>query len=98
MDDSLEPVVREVIILNREGFHSRPVMRFVDVAQRFDSDIRVTSLKNEDETVDGKSAMELMVLGATKGTTLRIAATGIDAVRAVEALVELVRNRFGTEA
>lgn len=73
-------------------------MRFVDVAQRFDSDIRVTSLKNEDETVDGKSAMELMVLGATKGTTLRIAATGIDAVRAVEALVELVRNRFGTEA
>ena len=98
MDDSLEPVVREVIILNREGFHSRPVMRFVDVAQRFDSDIRVTSLKNEDETVDGKSAMELMVLGATKGTTLRIAATGIDAGRAVEALVGLVRNRFGTEA
>ena len=72
-------------------------MKFVDVAQRFSSAIRVTSANKDEQGVDGKSAMELMTLGATQGTTLRLTVTGDDADEAVEALAELVRNRFGTE-
>jgi phosphocarrier protein len=66
----------------------------VDLAQRFSSDVRVTALSDAGETVDGKSAMELMLLGATAGTTLRIEAAGPDAKAALEALVNLVKNSF----
>lgn len=92
--ESSQQVVRDVTISNREGFHSRPVMKFVDVAQRFVADIRVVSLTKEDETVDGKSAMELMLLGAVKGTRLRITARGPDAEEAASALIALVRDHF----
>lgn len=98
MAESHEPVVREVTIVNPEGFHTRPIMKFVDLAQRFVSEIRVTSLKNEQEVVNGKSAMELMLLGATSGTTLRLQAIGADAESAVDALVALVSNRFEIDA
>jgi phosphotransferase system HPr (HPr) family protein len=70
-------------------------MKFVDVAQQFQADITVSSTKDTQKTVDGKSAMELMLLGATDGTTLRIVAIGSDAQNAVDDLVELVRTEFG---
>ena len=70
-------------------------MRFVDVAQRFVADIQVVSLAKLHETVDGKSAMELMLLGATHGTRLRVTAQGPDAEEAVNALVALVGDHFG---
>ncbi len=94
MGESQRQVVRDVTISNREGFHSRPVMKFVDVAQRFTADIQVVSLAKADETVDGKSAMELMLLGAVKGTRLRITALGSDAEQAADALVALVTDHF----
>ncbi|MEE9294471.1 MAG: HPr family phosphocarrier protein [Phycisphaerae bacterium] len=94
MAESAESVVREVTIAHHEGFHTRPVMTFVDLAQRFDAKVRVVSLNKPDEVVNGKSAMELMLLGATEGTTLRIEATGRDAHEAVEALVGLVDRCF----
>ena len=94
MAESSQHAVRDVTISNREGLHARPVMRFVDVAQRFVSDVQVVSLKKEDESVDGKSAMELMLLGAVKGTRLRITARGSDAEAAADALVALVNDHF----
>ncbi len=93
--DSPQPVVRDVTINHKEGLHTRPVMKFVDLAQQFTSEIRVTSLEKVNEMVNGKSAMELMLLGATCGTCLRIQAVGPDAKEAVQGLVELVKNRFG---
>ena len=51
----------------------------------------------EKEEVDGKSPMELMLLEATAGTTIRILACGPDAEEAATSLAGLVKNRFGTE-
>jgi len=93
MDDAPKPVVGQVTILNREGFHSRPVMRFVELAQSFNARIRVSAADGSKE-VDGKSAMELMLLGAAAGTTLRISADGPDAESAIQALAHLVKARF----
>jgi len=95
MADTNQHVVRFVTVSNREGFHSRPVMRFVDVAQRFEADIQVVSMSRQEETIDGKSAMELMLLGAVQGTRLRITACGPDAAQAADALVALVNDHFG---
>ena len=85
---------REVEIRNTEGLHMRPAMQFVDVANRFESEISVSS---GDNNVDGKSIMQMSMLAAVCGTKLKIRAEGIDAQRAVEALKELVEDKHFDE-
>lgn len=77
----------EVQIRNEEGLHMRPAMLFVDVAGRYNSDIRVS---HGPTTVDAKSIMQMTMLAATSGTMLKIRAKGNDAQQAAEALRELV--------
>lgn len=84
----------EVVIVNRQGLHARPVMRFVDLASTFSSSVRV---QRDTQEVDGKSPMEMMLLEATQGTVLRLIAQGEDAAAAVAALVGLVNDKFGED-
>jgi phosphotransferase system HPr (HPr) family protein len=87
--------VREVAVPNREGLHARPVMKFVDLANKHKAAIAVTNLsRNGRETVDGKSAMHMMLLEATQGNVLRIHAVGSDATEAVDVLAALVSAGF----
>jgi phosphocarrier protein HPr len=81
-----------VAVANEQGLHARPVMRFVDLANRFQARVIV---QREDRLVDGKNPMEMMLLEAVKGTSLEIRAQGKDAQEAVEALSKLVRSGFG---
>lgn len=85
-----------VRILNRLGLHARPAMMFVETATGFDADITVRRT-DQDEAVDGKSIMHMMVLAATLDTELEICANGSDAADAVNALVDLVGSRFSEE-
>ena len=85
---------REVTINNDFGLHFRPAMQLVDVASRFRSSVK---LVKDRQIVDGKSIMEVMMLAATKGTTLVIRAEGEDAEDAVAALEHLVQENFEEE-
>lgn len=87
-------VKREVIIVNKLGLHARAAARFVTLASRFSSDIRL--IRGERE-VNGKSIMGVMMLAATKGTQLQICAAGEDAEQALEHLANLVQQRFGED-
>ena len=69
-------------------------MRFVDLATRFRSAITVSNISGRGEKVDGKSAMQMMLLEAICGSTLRIEAQGEDAVAAADALAALVASGF----
>ena len=89
-------LVREVRILNRQGLHARPVMKFVDLTAQFSAEVRVDK-GDGTEQVDGRSAMEMMLLEATHGTSLRIMARGEDAPELLDALEELINDRFGVE-
>lgn len=91
-EDSVSRI--EVTIVNTQGLHARPVMRFVDIASQFKCDIRV---KKGEVDVDGKSPMEMMLLEAIKGTTLTLEACGDGAAKALEQLAELVNNGFGEQ-
>jgi phosphocarrier protein len=91
-----QQVTTEVAIVNRQGLHARPVMRFVDLATSFNAEVLVDK-GDGTEQVGGKSPMHMMLLAAPKGTVLRIIARGPDAARAAEALAELVRGGFGEE-
>lgn len=87
-------VEREVTVPNKQGLHARPVLRFVDLASKFNSSIRVCK---RDTAVDGKSPMEMMLLEATQGTVLKIVAEGSDCEKAVIELSRLVSDGFGEE-
>ena len=87
-------IERVVEIVNGQGLHARPVMKFVDLASEFSATVTV---HKDVEKVDGKSPMEMMLLEAPQGTRLHITATGTDAKEMVEALARLVANGFGEE-
>ncbi|MFC1634840.1 HPr family phosphocarrier protein [Planctomycetota bacterium] len=95
-DETLENEVyeAELEIRNADGLHMRPAMQFVDIANRFDSDIRVSSGRTD---IDGKSIMQISMLAATCGTKLKLKAEGPDARDAVEALRELVEEKHFDE-
>ena len=84
----------EVTIVNKYGLHARPAAEFVKLANRFASEVFI---RKDDVEVSGKSIMGVMMLAAECGSTVHIRAAGDDAPGAVDALVELVRNRFGEE-
>ena len=85
-----------VTVANKLGLHARPATLFVATASRFESQITVRRC-DQDETVDGKSIMQLMMLAATQGTDIEITATGPDADEAVENQVRLVKSGFQEE-
>ena len=84
-------VSRQVTVVNALGLHARAAARFVKVASRFRSQIRVTRGQH---TMDGKSILGLLLLAAARGSELTIAADGPDEADAVEALGALVERGF----
>ncbi|HEY1685548.1 MAG TPA: HPr family phosphocarrier protein [Tepidisphaeraceae bacterium] len=90
-------VSKQVTIQNKLGFHARPVMQFVDLANQFQSEIHVSKGGEEPADADGKSVMQMLTLAATMGTELRLDADGPDAETAVAKLSELIDGKFGEE-
>lgn len=85
---------REVTIRNQLGLHARAAARFVHLAARYQSQIRVA---RDGRAMDGKSIMGILLLAAAWGTTITISADGADERDAVEALAALVSSGFGEE-
>ena len=83
---------KELTICNKMGMHARPAAQFVKRASKYQCDIWV---EKDDEPVNGKSIMGLMMLAAGRGETIKIIADGNDAEAAVADLEELVTSGFG---
>ena len=84
----------KVKIVNRLGLHARPAMTFVDAALAFPCNVTV---KREEQEVDGKSIMMMMLLAATQGTELEVICEGEQAEQAAAELKKLVDSGFGEE-
>jgi phosphocarrier protein len=85
-------LTRELTITNKLGLHARPAAMFVKVSSAHQAEIWV---EKDDEQVNGKSIMGLMMLAAGRGETIKIIADGNDAEAAVADLEELVTSGFG---
>ena len=85
---------RAVTVTNPLGLHARAAARFVHLAARFESQIRVG---HDVRVMDGKSIMGILLLAAARGTTITITADGPDEADAVDALCGLVSSGFGEE-
>lgn len=78
-------------ICNTRGLHARASAKFVKLASSFESDIHVT---RDGVTVDARSIMGLLMLGAGIGCSIDVSAEGPDAEEAMEALTDLVARKF----
>ena len=82
----------EITIINKLGLHARAAAKFVGVASQFTSTVRIG--RSAENQVDGKSIMAVMMLAAGKGTTVHLLTEGEDEQAALDALIELINNRF----
>jgi phosphocarrier protein len=86
--------VQEVTIVNRLGLHARAAARLVQLAQRFSAEVE---LEKDGEAADAKSVLSLLTLACPLGTRVILRTKGPDAAPALEALTELIENKFGEE-
>lgn len=91
MSDDPIALRRPVTVSNAYGLHLRPAEKFVGLASKYRSEIRVF---HRGRAFNGKSILDLMGLAAECGAVLEVEASGPDAEPALEALIELVEARF----
>jgi len=78
---------KNIIVKNKTGLHARPAALFVQSANRFESEITIIK---EDQQVNGKSIMGILMLAAEKGARITIIAEGSDAAEVVAELAEIL--------
>ena len=88
-------MTRSVVVTNPLGLHARAAARFVHLASKFTSQIRVA---RDSKVMDGKSIMGILLLAAARGMTLTISADGPDEASAVDSLIDLVASGFGEQS
>jgi phosphocarrier protein len=81
-------------IVNKKGLHARASAKLVEASARFQARITVSK---DGQSVDGRSIMGLMMLGAPLGSQIEITANGPDAEEAMKAILALVRAKFGED-
>ncbi len=90
-------MIRKTVRIKSElGLHARAAAKLVKLTSRFESDIKLSRL-NADEQIDAKSILGILLLAAAKGTEIEVTTDGKDEGVAMEAVVQLVNNRFGEE-
>ena len=90
-----QPARATAIIVNKRGLHARASAKFVETAARYRCEVTVTK---GDASVSGRSIMGLMMLAASLGSTIELAAQGPDAPEAVNALLALIAAKFHEDA
>lgn len=84
-------ITKTVTLKNEDGLHARAAALFVRTANKFSSEI---TLQAHGDSVNGKSIIGIMSLGAFCGEEVTISAEGVDEEEAIESLVNLVLNNF----
>ncbi len=82
---------QEITIINKLGLHARATAKLVSTASAFSAQVKIGY---KDNMVDAKSIMSVMMLAASKGTTLQLSAEGKDAEQAIQAIVDLINRYF----
>ena len=87
---------RAITIVNERGLHARASAKLVELASRWPETTEIRVAKGE-RVVDGRSILDLMMLGAARGDEITLIVEGEDAPAAMAELAELVEAGFGEE-
>lgn len=82
-------IKKKITIKNPQGLHARPASLFVQIANKFESDVTV---RKDGESVSGKSIMGLLCLGANMGSVVEVEVSGPDAERMMNELEHFLMN------
>ena len=85
---------RKFTILNDKGLHARASAKFVEVVENFKSEVIV---EKDGLEASGSSIMGLLMLAASKGSTIKVTSNGVDAEELTLALDKLVKSNFGED-
>jgi len=83
----MKRVEKKVVVRNKQGLHARPAALFVQIANKFDATIKV---QKDDQIVNGKSIMGILMLAAEKDSEILIIAEGLDSDAAINELEALL--------
>ena len=86
-----QQLVKELVVQNKMGIHARPAAMIVRITNKFKAEVFV---EKEEEQVNGKSIMGLMMLAAGKGSNVQFIATGDDAAQMLNELEQLFARKF----
>ena len=81
-------------IINDKGLHARASARFVEVVEKFESEATV---EKDGLEASGSSIMGLLMLAASKGTTIKVTSHGKDSAEMISALDTLINSKFGED-
>ncbi|OIR06371.1 HPr-like protein Crh [mine drainage metagenome] len=84
-------IVKELVVQNKMGIHARPAAMIVRITNKFKADVFV---EKDEEQVNGKSIMGLMMLAAGKGSKVKFIASGDDAPNMLTELEALFARKF----
>jgi phosphocarrier protein len=87
-------VKKKIVIINKLGLHARAAVKFMNLANRFASSVRIEKDGNE---IDGKSILGILTLAAVQGSVITLKISGPDEDQALEALETLIKNKFQEE-
>jgi len=87
-----ELITKNLKIINEKGLHARASAKMVEVVEGFDAQAEVS---REGQSASGDSIMGLLMLAASKGTTIEVQTSGPDAQALADAIEALVADRFG---
>ncbi|MEM1287257.1 MAG: HPr family phosphocarrier protein [Pseudomonadota bacterium] len=85
---------RTLIIRNKRGLHARASAKFVQLVESYDAEVTVAK---GDISVGGTSIMGLMMLAASPGCEITVSAGGPQAGKVLDAVCQLVADKFGEE-
>ncbi len=86
---------QDAIIINKLGLHARASAKLTQLASSFKCEVM---LSRNNRRVNAKSIMGVMMLAAAKGTTINIETLGEDEAAAMQAVLQLINDRFGEES
>lgn len=84
-------VVKKITVKNKLGLHARAAVKFVNVANRFVSTVKIEKDRNE---IDGKSILGILTLAAIQRSEIILKISGKDENKALKALAALIKNNF----
>jgi len=87
-------IEKKVRIINKLGLHARAAAKFVKLANRFGSSVKI---EKDGVMIDGKSILGILTLAAVQGTMIKLSISGKDEKATLKALVALIENKFDEE-
>lgn len=84
-------IKKKITIINKLGLHARAAVKFVNLANRFTSSVKIEKGGNK---IDGKSILGILTLAAVQGTEITLCVSGKDEQSVMETLVSLIQNKF----